>query len=451
MLNISECQSDLNEEEILQCHSELIEDLNFFQSTEFTTKFRDNFNLKKLTRKKGINDLQNRISNFSSEPYCHQLYSYIDELRMWGKQQIFLYKFKPADKNDTFLNELSKPAYIQENLKNKNVENVFENNICYLKSEKPILAHVYYENKNNKTVKLIFKWIMTRKYFKLVGKTYMPREIRSTSFFVVNLLDGFAEIRLQQLPPNPNLNPMQERDMYIKEINKYIDFHKFSLIELKPIMEIILKKAIFTNKAVNIVSSNKPGHLIFKNLFPRFYKHPVANSVSAYWTCKQDIIGKSKINFTLFRESNSIKLTGVVDPKKLNKILNKIYEIHEGNTDPIDHIPFIRNGIVGTTLKLVENKEKTETVLVTTGSLGAFLIWTLWEFLVEYINLKLTEQITWLDTNYTKSVVEISYIILYYGIDRIILSIKFLFIQSPFKLIKLIADSKNKKITDLRT
>ena len=72
-------------------------------------------------------------------------------------------------------------------------------------------------------VRLMFKWIQTRPYRERKRLRSIEREQRSTNFFIVNLRDGYAELRLQQPPEHAYRTINRELETFRQVLEDLLD------------------------------------------------------------------------------------------------------------------------------------------------------------------------------------------------------------------------------------
>lgn len=350
------------------CINEAIEILSHYRAdpNPFLDDFLTKFELDKPKTVKAKLELI-KDSVLEQKASCEYLLEYIDGLKMWGKQHIFLFSLKKEEKD--YLEKLVEPGYIENRLKELGLKACYNNNICIYKTEKPFLAELLNPPvQDGVDRRLIFKWIETRQYEKKIKKTIVIKEERSVNFFLVNLENGNAELRLQILQPNPFKKLEDEYAIYIEEIKKLIEFHHFSPVLLEPVMRTFFFKAILPITEWSIktqqgaLGGRKANPTFFRKL-GLYFKNFSLHKLTLYWECEQIAQGKGKLYFYMHVDNNMITFNAITDKWKVDFILDKIFpklskkiEISNGNdgTDPLRS----PNGIIDAITKNIKNKRR---------------------------------------------------------------------------------------------
>jgi hypothetical protein len=143
---------------------------------------------------------------------CMDLLQYVDDLKMWGRQYVFLFEVEAE-----YLERLSAPDFVQT------VENgVYEQPIYVWNVPEPLLVHVRREQD-----RLIFKLVEMRTFDLFVDGASRRFEERAMNFLVVDLRDRHAELRLQELPVGAHRNVRQEHDLLLAELARHLDLEQF--------------------------------------------------------------------------------------------------------------------------------------------------------------------------------------------------------------------------------
>src|SRR5207247_45038 len=189
---------------------------------------------------------------------CMALLEYVDNLRMWGRQRVFLFEVE-----DEYVEQLDHPDFIH-NLE----DGAYEQPAYIWDAAEPRLVHVKREGDL-----LIFKLVEMRKFDRLINNVMVPFEERSTNFLIINLRHRYAELRLQALTTRPRKNMRAERDLLLKELRKHLDIDGFSPIRLGKVMAAMIRKDIYPIDSITFKSgpSKNPVLLAFTQLF----KYPV--------------------------------------------------------------------------------------------------------------------------------------------------------------------------------
>jgi len=311
---------------------EAIDELNHYRKDPFTDDFMKEHGLRRLPTKKAAHArLRNRITRSKKPPNFEQLVEYVDELKLWGKQCVSLYTLKYAEKE--YLKQLVNPDYIKERLSKFSLEDRYNDNICRWKSDRPFLSEVRHNfDHENKRGKLSFKWISTRLFQAFVGPTLVTFDERSVNFFIIDLADGSAELRIQSLPPKSLTTIGAELQTYTQEIERLLDFNRFSPISLQPVMrEFLLKKVLpITHWSVR----TQQGNLIGAKVSPSFaqraltlrFRNVTPHEVMVYWKCDQ-IVGKGdRLYFQLEADDNVTVFNAITDKLRVNYLVSSLLE-----------------------------------------------------------------------------------------------------------------------------
>jgi hypothetical protein len=265
---------------------------------------------------------------------CIKLLEYVDDLKLWGKQRIFLFKIEDSKIIKSFLDD---------NFLRGLAGDLYDRPVYKWDIEKPTLVHVKREaDEHTGDSLLIFKFIETRKFKAQVNLKMAIFEERSTNFLVINLSAGIAELRLQHLPQDALLNIKEEYRLFIEEIRLVLKdaFDSFTPMGLERVMQRIISKKYITRKHIeekiisrdvvdmkllginlpakkiitkrkiyissfeitlttfakgmNIVDSSSTLLTIVNHLFA----NPWINNITGYWILEQEIKTESKIKRT---------------------------------------------------------------------------------------------------------------------------------------------------------
>lgn len=370
---------------------------------------------------------------------CISLLEYVDDLRMWGKQRIYLFNIE----NSNTIEQLSDERRIKQL-----VGDLYNNPIYKWQVNGPTLVYVEktFDPQTNDSL-LIFKFIELREYDIQVDGGIQALEERSTNYFIVNLSKAYAELRLQQLSTNAHLNYKQEYNLFITAIRKYLGglFNDFRPLALEKVMYAMVQRPIYKITRVTFVTGRKsiqPTSTILL-IINRLFSNPRVSYVAGYWRCKQAILGKLRLYFSLFRNSNSIDIGGIVDPNRIRELLERIVNIHNGDKPSNGPVP---NPLMDKLYIKLYGQPKAQAIVLTAGAIAALLIWTIMDgignyFLEEWIQ-KLLGDIPFV---VPKILVEIIWILAYYGWNRTIRSFIALKHLSPIQLWKTIREAKKNK------
>jgi len=379
---------------------------------------------------------------------CINLLEYVDDLKMWGKQRIFL--FSIDYENAIQLSDIIRVRRM--------VGKVYDNPVYEWQIDKPTLVHVK-KTKDSYTEDslLIFKFIEMRQFNRQIGINIKQFEERSTNFFIINLSQGIAELRLQRLPINAKLNLREEYDLFIEEIKKYLGdiFDRFKPITLERAMRKIFRKPKFRSTIITFVAGqkNKKASSTFLTVVNHLFKNPRINYIAGYWIYKQRKLGKSKLYFSLYGNSNSIEIGGLADPDRIRDILKKIVNIYN-RTDHTLPVRLWLNGLIGNLYQKLKGQPKTRAFVLVAGAVAALIIWIIMEGIGNYVFEEEIQRILGRIPYIVPLIlIEICWIIAYYGWVRTIRSFKalrYLSRKQIYKLIKNAKENKDRIIEEIR-
>ena len=303
----------------LLCRSAL-EGLKSFRIKKLIIPFLDK---QGLSVDKNLSDMYARVKRWMGRKAdrCEALWEYVDYLRRrWGRQRIFLYEV-----DEDYAIELSN----EENVKKK-IGNVFDKPLFKWEADKPFLAGVKYaEADGSGTSLLIFKFVENRKYI----PTGQIKEFieRSTNFFVVNLKNHHAELRIQNLPTGAVKDIRQELLQLQSVIREYLDFKRMHPIDLVPIMDYLLRNPTYTIKASKLnfdKPDSAPDAPLIVAFLNKFHRKAVPAELIAFYDCKQDIFGEKHLHFKCSGNSDYVEFDGIADPDRIDDILMKFVELN---------------------------------------------------------------------------------------------------------------------------
>jgi len=312
---------------------EALDELDHYITDPFTTDFMKKYikyGLKILPTKKAMHNLiQRKVAGSKKPPHFEDLVEYVDELKPWGKQCVSLYALRYTEKE--YLKQLLDPGYIKERLSEFNLEDRYNNNICRWKSDTPFLSEVSHNfDYDKKRGWLSFKWIQTRKFKELVGDRLKTFEERSVNFFIIDLEDGSAQLRIQSLPSRPLKKIEQELQAYTEEIEKLLEFHRFSPVSLEPVMKQFLFKKVLPITSWSV--KTKKGELRGSKVSPAFVERRLTlpfqgvtpHEIQVYWKCQQEVGNRNRLFFALEAEDNVIVFNAITDKPRVNYLLSSL-------------------------------------------------------------------------------------------------------------------------------
>ncbi|MEE9554778.1 MAG: hypothetical protein V3W18_10815 [candidate division Zixibacteria bacterium] len=414
-----------------------LDTLKSFAQAEFTVRF-----LKKHEVPVG-KDLKTMWENIQKwlkggdMSRCQNLIEYTDELKLWGRQRVFLYDIR--DEHKDYLADLSDPNYVRGR-----VGDAYDKPIYQWEAYEPFLARVkHIENEHTGESELVFKIIEIRMFDLVIDGKEQTFEDRSTNFFIVNLKSGHAELRLQRLPTGAQKRFKEELAIFEELLGKYLDFDKFRPIQLKPVMADLLRGDQYPINRANFARSRNiaPGTPTLLIVFQRIFQHASPTRIAVVREGKQPILGKRRLHFTMYAGNNSVAFDGTAHPSGIHEILQKIVGISRGDVNGPG--PILKRGAISKTYQSLEDQPRAQAVVLSAGAIAASIIWIVIEELRERILESLGDWgISGIPLFVLKILAEIIWIIIYYGSDRVWQSFTALKYMSPRQLWKLIKEAR---------
>lgn len=352
--------------------NDAIKSLDQYNTDPFIDKFMDDFNFSfKGKAKSKLDKIKQMINKPDEPPFFEDLVDYMDQLKMNGKQHIFLYTFKGSQE---YLNELHNPGYIKKRLRKFNPKNLFNKSKLVWNAPKPKLAEVKHSFKNGEG-RLLFKWVKSRSL-----PAGLPKE-RSVNFFIIDLKDGNSEIRIQSLQTESQQVLRDELKIFKEEISKYINFNLFSPVALNPAIKSLLQKPFLpiTNWEIEYPGGKKFRAVGDPKHFDRiglFFKNFKSRETTIYWECNQEATGRKRLFFKLNGENDEIRFNGITDKSKVDFILNQLRELSIGAEDNILAIYDHSNdkcGMLGYAKRKVEKHKRSKILKPTLTAIFSFL------------------------------------------------------------------------------
>lgn len=285
------------------------------------------------------------------------LVSYVDELRMWGKQYVVLYKLKNLNKtqNMKFLAELAQPIKRKSVLKNGKANEIFIKKTFCWASPIPFLSEVKYKyNLKDESWILTYKWVRTRNFNMLVNNVMRLRQERSVNFFIINLKDGSAQLRIQTLPNMPFQDINVELTLYENEIKNIIRFDYYTKVSLEYVMKLLLLKKILSIPKWKLhtpptLGRRRGGIIEVAGVRPNFFQRIFTirrrgvrpREITARWDdCIQEVTRRN-LYFYLNNDNSTILFNAITDKDVVNYVL---FKIREASDKFIDKTPKPTNG-----------------------------------------------------------------------------------------------------------
>jgi hypothetical protein len=407
---------------------------------------------------------------------CGDLLQYVDDLKMWGRQRIFLYDIK--GNREDLTKQLSSSAEVR---KLELVGAAYNKPIYRWEASELFLAKAEHtEDPDTGAPLLVLKFIETREYD--VEST--PHDERSVNFFIVNLRDGFAELRLQQLPTGAHRNLREERQLFEAEIARHLKLkrfsHGFTPIQLEPIMGEILRTPTYAIKSTEFVAGKdiRPKAPTLLVILNQLFEHPMPREIAAYWECVQDVLGKRRLHFTLLGSNDHLAFGGIADPCMINDILRNVVNLSRGQgiahprrindmlekmegtsrekestvstTEPPptwvqSWVEGWGEGWVDETCKNLEGHPKAQAFVLSTGIIAASVIWIVMEGIGNYLLEGWVESILHgVPLIAFTMLINLAFIWRFYGWRRIKRSFQALWNIPPSKIWKIVKKARRK-------
>lgn len=436
-----------------QFYQAALEGLKSYRRTAFTVEFLKEHG---LPRSDGLPQMWadieawlNQGLNQGDDSRCLALLKYVDALKMWGRQSIFLFEIKGDE--EKFTTRLSNPDLVRDL-----VGDVYDEPIYQWGAAKPFLAQAEHTTDSCTGARLlVFKLIEMRKFSRLIDGGVKTDEQRSTNFFIVNLRDGFAELRLQKLPRRAHRRLREERELFEEEIRTYLGldsfFDRFEPIPLERIMSEMLRKPIYRITRTGFKSGRDaiPGMPMIVTVLHALFRNPIPSHMAAYWECEQAVLGRRPLHFRLYGNSNRVAVDGMADPCMVSHILNKMVHTYRGRggEEPEEpekpEKPLWRRGLVGRRYTNSEGRPRVQRLLLSTGAIAALMIWVV----IEGVGNYLVED--WVESNLggvpllaVTLPIEVVWAVLFYGWERTKRSFRALWSMSPRRICKLMKAAK---------
>lgn len=321
---------------------EAVEVLGHYNTNPFTDTFLDKYNLSKTgnTRDKH-KKIRDNISISKEAPTFKNLADYLDELKMYGKQHVFLYALREEQRE--YLDRLRDSDHVRDRLSQFGLGGLFNNSQLVWEVPELQLAEVRHFFNAHEGL-LLFKWVGSRRYDVRVPaepgqeQVLQPKTERTVNFFIVNLIDGTAEIRIQSLPSRAHRSLREELERFKKEIVKFIDFKFFSPVPLASVIKRLLGNPVLPVTGWKIeyparrrVAGGRDPSYLFKLGLP--FKNFFSREITVYWECEQEAHGRPRLFFTLNGENDEINFNSITDKLKVDFILNQLKTLSVENIE----------------------------------------------------------------------------------------------------------------------
>lgn len=397
--------------------------LKSFPRVEFTVRFMDKHKLRpKGSREEMWAVIQEWLSG-GDTGRCRTLLEYTDDLKMWGRQRVFL--FDMNGHRQELMRQLSNPDEVRTL-----VGDVYDHPKFQWKAPTPFLAEAKHTtDRYTDDPLLVLKLIDMRKFDLVVDDRLETYEERSTNFFIVNLRHGFAELRLQQLPTGAHRNLRQERELIEEEIKRHLGdaFEGFSPIQMEPVMREILRGPIYTVTGVTFKTGKGivPGMSTLEIVLTSVFQKAIPRYLAAFWKCKQDVLRGRPLHFTLHGGTDDVAFDGLADPYRIHDILKKIVDLSREGSKVKDGGRPWKQGWVNDPYMSLEGHPKAQAVLLAAGAIAASMIWIIIDGVGNYLLEGWVERLLrGVPLVVIQILVDVLWIWRYYGSDRIRRSFK---------------------------
>ncbi len=350
---------------------------------------------------------------------CRALWEYVDDLRLWGRQRTFLFQLE-----DDYADWLSLP---------ENVEGIagtlLTDPVYRWDADEPFLAQVGYRSTPDPNHPLlVFKLIENRKFDLVVEKEEKTFEERATSFFIVDMENRHAELKIQELPTGSRRDLREERRVLLELLENYLDFTRMEPISLTPVMDVLLQAPVYTVDTFKLKSTGPeagPDALPLVKFLYRLLGRSVPMELTGHWECEQDVLGPGQLHFRLSGASDYLGIDGLADPRRIGDLVDTFVDVYRNPAAYISNGahgpggPLARGAIDGSMRKLMDHP-KSQAVLLSAGAVAASIIWIVAEAVGGYFY---DEALNWLLGGLPVAVltvpVEVAWIIFYYGWRRV--------------------------------
>jgi hypothetical protein len=293
---------------------------------------------------------------------CKALLEYVDRLRMWGRQCIFLFEI-----DQSYVEELTGTAQALR-------DGAFKQPVYTWDASEPLLVEVRREGDL-----LVFKLVELRKFDVVENGVLNTHEERSTNFFIVNLRGRYAELRLQILPTGARRDIKDERARFMQEIGKYVNLGRLSAIRLRPAITDIGRRPNYETTGMELGASDTSS--AGPNLLApvvKFFRGEVPSVVRGYWDCDQGILGQQRrLYFAINGRADYVRISGLADPARVRELLDEIVAISREPSLPPPDEPLHKRGLVDRPLAELKGQPAAQVVVLSAAALAASMLWVL--------------------------------------------------------------------------
>lgn len=260
-----------------------------------------------------------------------------DEHAGCGRVHIFFYQL-----NDQQYIPLRNENKVREILSDE-TGNLINKKLFVWDSNQPKLAEIRHHFSGGYG-ELLFKWVESRQWDERVsGGTaasppeYVRRTERSVNYFIINLRDGTAQLRIQLIKQNALKSLKKEYEIYQREIEKFIDFNKFKRIPLESVVRKLLTSLEIKNPKAWELWLPGGGWIRGKGKLRRYKIIGLGmrllrvklfgRKIQCEWEIKNREWGDSIVETKVNGEKDALTIMTPCDTKQMAHILGKVMDI----------------------------------------------------------------------------------------------------------------------------
>jgi hypothetical protein len=191
---------------------------------------------------------------------------------------------------------------------------------------------------------LLFKWVESRLWDQRVsGGTassppeYVRRTERSVNYFIIDLKDGTAQLRIKMIKQNALKSLKKEYEIYQREIEKFIDFNKFIRIPLESVVRKLLMSLEIKNPKAWELWLPGGGWIRGKGKLRRYKIIGLGmrllrvklfgRKLHCEWDIKNRDWGESMVETKVNGERDVLTIISPCDKKQMTHVLGKVMSI----------------------------------------------------------------------------------------------------------------------------
>ncbi len=260
-----------------------------------------------------------------------------DEHKDKGIVHIFFYRLDDKEYLERLRDERNLKKILPETARN-----LINKKILIWDSPAPTLVNIRHSFQNGHG-ELAFKWVESRMWDERESKGtidsppyYDRRKERSVNYFIIDLNEGIAQMRIQLIKPNALQSLKGEYDIFLEEIEKLLDFKKFRRIALESVAKSFLFDETITQKTWELwlpeggcfTAKDKPAKYIkfgFKLKLITFF----VRKLNFDYKPKKRIWGPPVVRLKLDGEKDILTINNYCDQEQMTEIINKVLIIKE--------------------------------------------------------------------------------------------------------------------------